>query len=164
MKSSCPRRQQERRIPNNVERDLLHGGRETELRVVMALRALGCSAAMTLERGVDIVFRPYSREARMIFGRGQQTGEVKWDKAAMRTGNIYVETACYDKPSGISTVNAATWWFYRIGESLYVINIDHLRMMALPSFGAAGGDDSASRGVLIPVRTFVASVFTKALI
>ena len=82
--------------------------------------------------------------------------EVKWDKAAAATGNLYFETenTRQHAPSGVAATTAA-WWCHVVGEGseALIARLETLRaLVASGSFRTVQtrGDDSNSRGVLVP--------------
>ena len=81
--------------------------------------------------------------------------EVKSDKQAWKTGNIFVEDSCNGKPSGISTTEAEFWAYEVRLNTFYLIPIDRLRYLVKEAikYGkrTAGGDFNRSSGVLIPL-------------
>jgi hypothetical protein len=85
------------------------------------------------------------------------TIEVKSDKGAWKTGNVFVEYEYRGKPSGISTSEADYWAFECDGT--YFIVRRH-RLVALVTAAKKegrcvyGGDHDWSRGALVPTAWF----------
>ena len=84
--------------------------------------------------------------------------EVKSDKRATKTHNIFVETAYKGKPSGI-TSSTAEWWVYEIeGRFFIMTNEDMTALVARATAEGKtrrGGDFNMTDGVLIPVEWLV---------
>jgi len=94
---------------------------------------------------------------REVFTGGYKV-EVKCDRMAHKTGNIYVEVYSRGKKSGISTTEA-DYWLYIVENKqvMFIIPIEKLRELcreyhALNGF-KKGGDDDTSLGVLIPMTS-----------
>jgi hypothetical protein len=82
--------------------------------------------------------------------------EVKSDKIAHRTGNVFVEVYSRGKPSGVSTT-AADYWIFRIDKNNSAIIVSTLRLKELVKIFfvgnfTKGGDCDTSLGVLIPIK------------
>jgi len=84
--------------------------------------------------------------------------EVKCDRMAHRTGNIYVEVYSRGKKSGISTTEA-DYWIYIVENHpvIFIITVDKLMELcrefhAINGF-TKGGDNDTSLGVLIPMSS-----------
>lgn len=81
--------------------------------------------------------------------------EVKDDLLCKRTGNVFIEYAYRDTPSGIMATTA-THWCIRVMENRWVVvTVDDLcglvRRACEQKRVASGGDNGWSRGALIPV-------------
>jgi hypothetical protein len=85
--------------------------------------------------------------------------EVKSDKQAWKTGNIFVEDSCSGKPSGISTTEAEFWAYELRQNTFYLVPIERLRELFKEAVRhgkrKAGGDFNRSSGVLIPLEWLV---------
>lgn len=86
--------------------------------------------------------------------------EIKRDFKASRTGNLYVEYHCWGKPSGITTTRADYWAFILDGKRVIIVPTEHLREICRKAYksgngGILGGEEMASRGVLIKVEELV---------
>jgi len=82
--------------------------------------------------------------------------EVKSDRMAHKTGNIYIEVYSRGKESGISTT-IAHYWIYRINTNDTAILISTKRLKELVKLFhkgkfTKGGDNNTSLGVLIPIK------------
>tara|TARA_X000001388_G_scaffold8631_2_gene5345 strand:+ start:9072 stop:9455 length:384 start_codon:yes stop_codon:yes gene_type:complete len=87
------------------------------------------------------------------------TIEVKRDFVASRTGNVFVEFSCRDKPSGIATTMATHWAFVFDDETVVLLPTEKLKVIAREAYRKRGtfkgGDSNASLGVLIRVERLV---------
>ncbi len=88
--------------------------------------------------------------------------EVKTDRQLQRTGNLFIEYECRGKPSGLAATKA-TWWAFTAeahGQNIFkLVRVSWLkaRLKQLLDVGKAfgdikGGDDWASRGVLVKIQ------------
>jgi hypothetical protein len=83
--------------------------------------------------------------------------EVKFDRMAHLTGNLFVEVYSRGKASGISTTKA-NYWIFRIQEKSYalIVNTEKLkelcRIVHQTDGLVRGGDNNTSYGVLIPIK------------
>jgi len=85
------------------------------------------------------------------------TGELKTDYQYSQTGNVAVEYEYRNRPSGIFSTTADLW-FYKLGDEYYVVSpkkikeyvATHRRSLRF----VCGGDDGASKLVLIPIEQF----------
>lgn len=85
--------------------------------------------------------------------------EVKCDRMATKTGNIYVEVYSRNKKSGISTTDAE-YWIYRLEENdtAFIVSTKRLKDLARFYFKGRfinGGDNNTSKGILIPVKNLL---------
>jgi len=81
--------------------------------------------------------------------------EVKSDRMAKKTGNIYIEYMCNNKPSGISTSTSNIYVYYIINDdkdyNAYIIPTLELKEMIEQKIyfkTVKGGDRWASKGYL----------------
>ena len=79
--------------------------------------------------------------------------EVKWDKMALRTGNVAFEASFKGKPSGIAGTKAQLV-FYRIGDEYFMCSTDKLREGLKGKRTIMGGDGRNSEIVLLPLTEF----------
>lgn len=83
--------------------------------------------------------------------------EVKFDRMAHITGNIFVEVYSRGKASGISTTQA-NYWIFKIEEKSYALIIHTKKLKELcrivyqTNGFVKGGDNNTSDGVLIPIK------------
>jgi len=89
--------------------------------------------------------------------------EVKTDFKAYKTGNLAIEIECRGKPSGLQTTTA-DWWLFNIriprAEPLMlIISRERLKRLATQHIHMnhvkMGGDDNASKLVIIPIQEVV---------
>jgi len=90
-----------------------------------------------------------------LFG-GKLKVEVKSDRRALATGNLYIEVYSRSKPSGISTTDA-DYWIYKIEgiHTAIIIPVERLKNIVKKHFNGLykhGGDNDTSRGVLVPIK------------
>ena len=91
-----------------------------------------------------------------IFSDGKKI-EVKYDRMAHLTGNIFVEVYSMDKPSGISTTQA-NYWIFVIDKKDYaiILNVKKLKELCRQVYQIEGlrqgGDNNTSKGLLIPIK------------
>ena len=89
--------------------------------------------------------------------------EVKWDKRAAATGNLYfeIENTRQRRPSGIAATTADRWC-HVLGDGHEAIFADTARLRNLLTAGrfksvSTTGLDSNSRGLLVPRRVLETS-------
>jgi hypothetical protein len=102
----------------------------------------------------DLSFGEESEDwVKELFG-GKVTVEVKRDRLADATGNLYIEVYSRSKPSGISTTTASVWVFC-LNDITLVITTDKLRGIVKEKYNGRlvkGGDHDSSKGVLIKIK------------
>ena len=83
--------------------------------------------------------------------------EVKADKLTYKTGNLFIEYECSDKPSGITTSEAQMLFYFVINaegkpDRIYLIETGFLKALITSSDfkRVSGGDGWRVRGYLIP--------------
>lgn len=80
--------------------------------------------------------------------------EVKSDRLAHKTGNVFIEYESRGKPSGLSTSHAE-WWVFEIQNCFHVIPAKQLKEIARKYIQTErdikGGDDNTSKGILLPI-------------
>jgi len=80
---------------------------------------------------------------------GKTQVEVKWDKEFLRTGNVFIETHAYGRPSGITTTEA-DYWALVLGSRIIFITPSDLRyLMQFGEVKRGVGDNNGFDGVLI---------------
>lgn len=84
--------------------------------------------------------------------------EVKSDKRAHQTGNIYVELTYKGNPSGINA-SKAEWWVYEISGRFIVMKREDLLLLVERAIAEKrtrrGGDFNMTTGALVPVEWLV---------
>ena len=84
--------------------------------------------------------------------------EVKRDRKARRTGNIFVEYESRGKPSGIST-SEADYWCFVVEETFILLTTQRLKEIVEPLKGTdkerRGGDNNTSVGVLLRIADII---------
>lgn len=91
----------------------------------------------------------------MLFN-GKEFIEVKTDRLAYKTGNVFIEYECRGKPSGIATTTA-TYWIYKIEQTdtAIIVPIERLknicRILYKENKTSLGGDNNLSKGLLVPI-------------
>lgn len=95
--------------------------------------------------------------AQVLLASGENI-EVKSDRRATSTGNIYVEVEYKGKPSGI-TKSTAEWWTYEInGRFITMRRLDLLALVERAmeeGRSRRGGDYNMTKGALVPVEWLV---------
>lgn len=81
--------------------------------------------------------------------------EVKYDRLAGKTGNIFVEFHSRGKPSGLGTTQA-DFQVYYFDESFHMLETDLFveRLIGARPRVVSGGDDLTSRGYLVRKTQF----------
>lgn len=91
----------------------------------------------------------------MLFN-GKEHIEVKTDRLAHKTGNVFIEFECRGKPSGIATTTA-NYWIYKIEETdtAVIVPVERLksicRILYKENKTLLGGDNNLSKGLLVPI-------------
>jgi len=84
--------------------------------------------------------------------------EVKRDRVAHKTGNLFIEYESRGKPSGIATSQADTYAYW-IGEACLVISSERLKHICRnyigTEFDILGGDNNTSKGILLPIESIL---------
>jgi hypothetical protein len=85
--------------------------------------------------------------------------EVKSDKLAHKTGNVFVEYASRGKPSGLATTQA-DYYCFEVKETFVLISVIKLKLICRKYFKTerdiTGGDENTSKGILLPVLDMLA--------
>jgi len=80
--------------------------------------------------------------------------EVKSDAQYKKTGNFYVEYECNGKPSGIATTKSKQYYIYL--DKLYILKTEDLKDKCRKYLNTKrdkkGGDNMASKGIIIPIN------------
>ena len=95
-----------------------------------------------------------------IFKNGKKV-EVKYDRIAHKTCNIFIEYQSRGKASGISTTDA-DYWVYKIEktECAIILPVPYLKERLRFYFKnnmylSNGGDENTSKGFLIPINKII---------
>lgn len=111
--------------------------------------------------GFDIDLRNgQAREDALVYVFLRALVEVKSDRKARETGNVFVE---YRQPSGLSGIATTTaqWWAFEIDDDVWIlVPTEKLRALARvawrdPRRRKKGGDFNNYDGVLVPVAWLV---------
>jgi len=80
--------------------------------------------------------------------------EVKNDRKALKTGNLFIEFKSRGKASGIDK-SEADYWCFAVGDIFILIALDKLKELVDKLKGTKaerlGGDNNTSVGVLLPL-------------
>jgi hypothetical protein len=80
--------------------------------------------------------------------------EVKSDKIAQRTGNVFVEYSDRNKPSGIS-ISESDYYCFEINGTYHLIETSILKEKCRKYFNTRndvkGGDNNLAKGILLPI-------------
>ena len=80
--------------------------------------------------------------------------EVKSDKLAHKTGNVFVEYESRGKRSGIATTQA-DYYCFEVRGIFILVSVPTLKIIALKHIGTdkdiRGGDENTSKGILLPI-------------
>ncbi len=137
----------------------LKEGHYNELRVALHLMLRGCRVRIGFTDG------RYDIEALTPRGRTWHV-EVKWDKRAEGSGNLYfeVENTRQRRPSGVMST-AADLWCHVLGQGdqALLVRVPRLRRFLEEGHFRSvntGGADSNSRGLLVPRPALQAADFS----
>ncbi len=80
--------------------------------------------------------------------------EVKRDRVAHKTGNIFIEYESRGKPSGIATTQS-DYYAYFINDVCVLVETERLKDICREFIGTdkdiKGGDENTSKGILLPL-------------
>ena len=99
----------------------------------------------------------YGKKHEKLVMKSMENFELKTDRMAHKTGNVYVEFQSRGKDSGIRVSKADTWIFKIVNGKdthLFSVHIPLTRLKKLVSKNyrvVLGGDNLTSRGYLIPL-------------
>ena len=95
-----------------------------------------------------------------IFKSGKKV-EVKHDRIAHKTGNVFIEYESRNKPSGIATTDA-DYWIYKLEntECAIIFPVPYLKNKRREYFNQQkhliiGGDQNTSKGFLVPIQKLI---------
>ena len=103
----------------------------------------------------------YGKKHEKLVMKSMENFELKTDRMAHKTGNVYVEFQSRGKDSGIRTSKSDTWIFKIVSKGdrhLFSIHIPLTRLKKLVSKDyrvVPGGDNLTSRGYLVPILDLV---------
>ena len=103
----------------------------------------------------------YGKKHEKLVMKSLENFELKTDRMAHKTGNVYVEFKSRGKPSGIKTSKSDTWIFKIVSNGdrhLFSIQIPLTRLKKLVSKDyrvVPGGDNLTSRGYLVPITDLI---------
>jgi len=103
----------------------------------------------------------YGKKHEKLVMKSLENFELKTDRMAHRTGNVYVEFQSRGKDSGIRTSKSDTWIFKIPNNKdihLFSIHIPLTRLRKLVSKDykvVPGGDKLTSRGYLVPLTDLI---------
>ena len=103
----------------------------------------------------------YGKRHEKLVMKSMENFELKTDRMAHKTGNVYVEFQSRGRDSGIRTSKSDTWIFKIVSKGdrhLFSIQIPLSRLKKLVSKDyrvVPGGDNLTSRGYLVPILDLV---------
>ena len=103
----------------------------------------------------------YGKKHEKLVMKSMENFELKTDRMAHKTGNVYVEFQSRGKDSGIRTSKSDTWIFKIVSKGdrhLFSIQIPLTRLKKLVSTDyriVSGGDNLTSRGYLVPLTHLI---------
>ena len=103
----------------------------------------------------------YGKKHEKMVMKSLEKYELKTDRKAYQTGNVYVEFESRNKNSGIRTSKSNTWIFKIVNSKdthLFSIHIPLSRLKKLVSKDyrvVPGGDNLTSKGYLVPIKDLI---------
>ena len=103
----------------------------------------------------------YGKKHEKLVMKSMENFELKTDRMAHKTGNVYVEFQSRGRDSGIRTSKSDTWIFKIVSKGdrhLFSIHIPLTRLKKLVSTDyrvVPGGDKLTSRGYLVPLTDLI---------
>ena len=103
----------------------------------------------------------YGKKHEKMVMKSLEKYELKTDRMAHNTGNVYVEFQSRGKDSGIRTSKSNTWIFKIVSAKdthLFSVHIPLSRLRRLVSKDyrvVPGGDNLTSKGYLVPIKDLV---------
>ena len=103
----------------------------------------------------------YGKKHEKLVMKSMENFELKTDRMAHKTGNVYVEFQSRGKDSGIRSSKSDTWIFKIVSTGdrhMFSIHIPLSRLKRLVSKDyrvVPGGDNLTSRGYLVPLTDLI---------
>ena len=103
----------------------------------------------------------YGKRHEKLVMKSMENFELKTDRMAHKTGNVYVEFQSRGRDSGIRTSKSDTWIFKIVSKGdrhLFSVQIPLTRLKKLVSTDyriVPGGDNLTSRGYLVPLTDLI---------
>ena len=103
----------------------------------------------------------YGKKHEKLVMKSMENFELKTDRKAHKTGNVYVEFQSRGRDSGIRTSKSDTWIFKIVSKGdrhLFSVQIPLTRLKKLVSTDyriVPGGDNLTSRGYLVPLTDLI---------
>ena len=103
----------------------------------------------------------YGKKHEKLVMKSMENFELKTDRMAHKTGNVYVEFQSRGRDSGIRASKSDTWIFKIVSKGdrhLFSIQIPLTRLRKLVSKDyrvVPGGDNLTSRGYLVPLTDLI---------
>ena len=103
----------------------------------------------------------YGKKHEKLVMKSMENFELKTDRMAHKTGNVYVEFQSRGKNSGIRSSKSDTWIFKIVSKGdrhLFSIHIPLSRLKKLVSKDyrvVPGGDNLTSKGYIVPITDLV---------
>ena len=103
----------------------------------------------------------YGKKHEKLVMKSMENFELKTDRMAHKTGNVYVEFQSRGKDSGIRTSKSDTWIFKIVSKGdrhLFSVQIPLTRLKKLVSTDyriVPGGDNLTSSGYLVPLTDLI---------
>ena len=103
----------------------------------------------------------YGKRHEKLVMKSMENFELKTDRMAHKTGNVYVEFQSRGKDSGIRTSKSNTWIFKIVSAKdthLFSVHIPLSRLKKLVSKNyrvMPGGDNLTSKGYLVPIKDLI---------
>ena len=103
----------------------------------------------------------YGKKHEKLVMKSMENFELKTDRMAHKTGNVYVEFQSRGRDSGIRTSKSDTWIFKIVSNGdrhLFSIHIPLSRLKKLVSKDyriLPGGDNLTSKGYLVPMNDLI---------
>lgn len=103
----------------------------------------------------DLAFGEEAEDWAHALFTGSFKVEVKNDRMAHQTGNLYIEVYSRGKKSGLAT-STADYWLFKISNGVSIfIETEELKKKVRENWNGKhvlGGDEDTSKGILIPIN------------